>query len=151
MTPSAVFRILVVDDNPAIQKDFQKIFAASRSLSVPSEAESILFGDVPEATSRVDFRLESAMQGLDALAMVRESIDQGNPYALAFVDVRMPPGINGIETTHGIWEIDAHVQVVICTAYSDHSWSEVLTKLGRSATRLSSQFTAAPPPGAAGH
>jgi two-component system NtrC family sensor kinase len=51
---------------------------------------------------------------------------------MAFVDVRMPPGWDGVETTARIWEADPDLQVVICTAYSDCSWEEMLDKLGRS-------------------
>src|SRR5258708_19048976 len=51
---------------------------------------------------------------------------------MAFVDVRMRPGWDGIETTAKIWEKYPDLQVVICTAYSDYSWEEMLKKLGYS-------------------
>ena len=51
---------------------------------------------------------------------------------MAFIDVRMPPGWDGIETTGRIWEVDPEIQVVICTAFSDYSPDEMLAKLGRS-------------------
>jgi predicted signal transduction protein with EAL and GGDEF domain len=54
----------------------------------------------------------------------------GNPFALAFVDVRMPPGIDGIETTARLLEQDADVNVVVCSAYSDHSWEELIDAIG---------------------
>src|SRR6201999_2932173 len=63
---------------------------------------------------------------------VNKAVRNGNRYSMAFVDVRMPPGIDGVETTAKLWEIDPDLQVVICTAYSDYSWSEMLDKLGRS-------------------
>jgi YesN/AraC family two-component response regulator len=49
---------------------------------------------------------------------------------MAFVDVRMPPGWDGLETTRRIWELDPNLQVVLCTAYSDYSWGEMFEKLG---------------------
>jgi two-component system sensor histidine kinase/response regulator len=55
-----------------------------------------------------------------------------NPYMMAFVDVRMPPGWDGVETTSKLWEHDPQLQVVICTAYSDYAWEELIRKLGYS-------------------
>ena len=54
----------------------------------------------------------------------------GRNFELAFVDVRMPPGIDGVETLHRIWEIDPDLQAVICTAFSDYAWDEVIPRLG---------------------
>jgi signal transduction histidine kinase/AmiR/NasT family two-component response regulator len=51
---------------------------------------------------------------------------------MAFVDVRMPPGWDGVETTAKIWEKYPDLQVVICTAYSDYSWKDMVKKLGYS-------------------
>jgi len=64
--------------------------------------------------------------------MVEQAANEGRPYALAFVDVRMPPGWDGIETVAHIWQKFPELPVVICTAYSDYSWSEMISKLGHS-------------------
>jgi len=66
------------------------------------------------------------------LAAVREAVRAARPFAVAFVDVRMPPGWDGVETTCRLWEADPDLQVVICTAYSDHSWDEMIARLGTS-------------------
>ena len=76
------------------------------------------------------FELSSAYQGQDALAMVQKSLAERKPFAMAYVDVRMPPGWDGIETVRHLWEVDKNLQVVICTAYSDYSWSEMVKVLG---------------------
>jgi len=55
----------------------------------------------------------------------------GRPYALAFVDVRMPPGMDGVEAARKIWELDPQLQIVLCTAYSDYSWAEIFERLGQ--------------------
>jgi DNA-binding NtrC family response regulator len=117
-------RILVVDDNPAIHTDFKKILQEGLSGAQHLEsAEAILFGDAKETPEEVQaFELDSAMQGRDGVAMVRLALDAGRPYAMAFVDVRMPPGWDGIETVARMWEVQPDLQVVICTAYSDYSW-----------------------------
>ena len=73
-----------------------------------------------------EYQIDSAYQGPEALALLRDAHARGRPYALAFVDVRMPPGWDGIETINQLWRVDPDLQVVICTAYSDHSWSEII-------------------------
>ena len=128
-------RLLIVDDNRAIHNDFRKILCAPEGMSSAlGEAEEALFGasSDPAAVCPGSFQLDSAYQGKDALALVQESVWQGRPYAMAFIDVRKPPGWDGVETTARIWEIDPDLQVVICTAYSDCSWNEMLAKLGHS-------------------
>lgn len=79
-----------------------------------------------------DFELDSAHQGKEALSKVQQALAAGRPYAMAFVDVRMPPGWDGIETVARIWQIYPDLQVVICTAYSDYSWEKMTAKLGLS-------------------
>jgi PAS domain S-box-containing protein len=123
-------RILVVDDNPSIHADFRKILCPD--LASKRKADSLraaLFGEPEEVSDAVSFEVHSAHQGQEALEMVRESLAQGRPYAMAFVDVRMPPGWDGIETAARIWEIYPALQIVICTAYSDYSWEEIRGKL----------------------
>ena len=64
--------------------------------------------------------------------MVRKAVEAGRPYATAFVDVRMPPGWDGIETVARMWEVQPDLQIVICTAYSDYSWEDMMRRFGRS-------------------
>ncbi len=94
--------------------------------------EAALFGDEPAHETQSLFQIDSACQGKEGLALVCRAKAIGQHYALAFVDVRMPPGWDGVETAEKIWEQDPDVQIVICTAYSDYSWDTMLEKLGRS-------------------
>jgi two-component system, sensor histidine kinase and response regulator len=125
-------RILIVDDNRAIHADFRKILADERADDKARTMEATLFGDIPDARKAVRFHLDSAFQGEEGFAMVQRAVAEGRQYAVAFMDVRMPPGWDGIETTARIWEIDPEMQIVICTAYSDYSWDEMGEKLGQS-------------------
>ena len=123
-------RILVIDDNQAIHQDFRKIFrAASPGRSVLDEVEAGLFGASVTHADQPWFEIDSAFQGQESLTLIQEALRQNRPYAMAFVDVRMPPGWDGIETTKRIWEICPDLQIVICTAYSDCSWSEMHEKI----------------------
>ena len=124
-------RILVIDDNPAIHDDFRKIFAAGAGSSKLDEMAARLFEPAAAQSPRVTYALDFASQGQEALALVEQAAAAGQPYAMAFMDVRMPPGWDGIETTARIWKVDPDLQVVLCTAYSDYTLYEMLQKLGR--------------------
>src|ERR1700735_951628 len=92
--------------------------------------EEALFGKAVETVRTVGFLVGSAFQGQEGLELVKKAFQNGKPYAMAFIDVRMPPGWDGIETAARIWAVDPDLQVVICTAYSDYSWSEMIERLG---------------------
>ena len=125
-------RVLVVDDNPAIHEDLRKILCAGElESSALSVMEDELFGDQPAPLpAGHTFELTSAYQGQEGLARVEESVRNLKPYAMAFVDGRMPPGWDGIETIERLWQIDPQLQIVICSAYSDHSWADIARRLG---------------------
>jgi signal transduction histidine kinase len=123
-------RILVIDDQPAIHEDFRKILSAGECRNDLVELEETLFGEVARSERGVCFEIDSAFQGQEGLARAERAIREGRPHALAFVDLRMPPGWDGIETAVRIWEMCPELQVVICTAYSDYSWREMMSRLG---------------------
>lgn len=131
LLPATNHRILIVDDNPAIHDDFRKVLGGARETQADlMTAEAALFGDEITAVVSANFEIDSAYQGQEALARIQESQAAGRPYTMAFVDVRMPPGWDGIETILRIWQVYPDLQVVICTAYSDYSWEEMIRKLG---------------------
>ena len=125
-------RILVIDDNPAIHEDFRKVLnpTGSQLAGELDDDEASLFGDAPAPSRALSFRIDSAYQGQEGLEMVRAAELAGMPYAVAFVDVRMPPGWDGIETISHIWKEFPSLQIVICTAYSDYSWDEISEAVG---------------------
>ena len=127
-------RILVIDDNHAIHDDFRKILSPAAAETALDAKEAELFGSqVPPGgmVQPVRYEIDSAYQGQDGVLLVKQALEEGRPYAMAFVDVRMPPGIDGVETTRKIWDLDPDLQIVLCTAYSDYSWGEIFEKLGR--------------------
>jgi nitrogen fixation negative regulator NifL len=124
-------RVLIIDDTRAIHDDFRKILVKEQNPAL-DQAGDALFGRPELQRHRADFTLDSAFQGTEGLDLVRQACTEGRPYAMAFVDVRMPPGWDGVETTARIWESDPDLQVVLCTAYSDYSWEEMTKRLGPS-------------------
>ncbi len=129
-------RLLVVDDNPSIHEDFRKILPAKKNET--TELDELLMEILEEeddgvaADAEPEYEIDHAYQGEEALEMVRKAEESGNPYALLFMDVRMPPGWDGIETIRRIWKEFPHSEIVICTAYSDYSWEDILEEVGSS-------------------
>lgn len=122
-------RILLIDDMPSIHEDFRKILApASAQSAEMDEMEAALFGETARPRRAV-FELDSAYGGEEGLAKLNLALQEQCPYALAFVDMRMPDGWDGAQTIEALWQQDPQLQVVVCTAYSDYSWDELLDRL----------------------
>jgi PAS domain S-box-containing protein len=125
-------RILVIDDNEAIHKDFREILGTEDTdTAALDEAKAAVLGTAPEVSKQESFQVDSAFQGQEGLERVRQALHEGRSYAMAFVDVRMPPGWDGIETIQQIWAEYPQLEVVICTAYSDYQWQDITDKLGQ--------------------
>ncbi|VVO79714.1 Adaptive-response sensory-kinase SasA [Pseudomonas fluorescens] len=122
-------RILLIDDTPSIHVDFRKILMPAPVLTGElDEMEAALFGSEIK-TASVLFELDSAYGGLEGLGKLEWALQEDRPYALAFVDMRMPEGWDGAQTIEHLWQHDPRLQVVVCTAYSDYSWDELLDRL----------------------
>lgn len=124
-------RILLIDDSEDIHKDFRKVLGRRASSADLDEMEASIFGAAPGAAGPPAFDLTSVYQGEQGLSAIQRALQEGAPYALAFVDVRMPPGWDGIETLARIWKEDPALQAVICSAYSDYSWGDITARLGQ--------------------
>ena len=135
MIPSG--KILIIDDNKDIHSDFRKIFSTVAASAIALNAlESDLFGaaatKAAPRTALSGIALDSAYQGEEGVQLVKQAADAGQMYLLAFVDVRMPPGIDGIQTIKKLWQIAPDLPCVICTAFSDYNWEDVSAHLGGS-------------------
>ena len=123
-------RILLVDDNATIHEDFRRILIADHTSDSLDDEANRLFGLAPaRVESSAPFEIQSALQGEEGLALTQAARAAGRPFALAFVDMRMPPGWDGLTTIRKLWDVDPELQVVICTAYSDNSWEEIRATL----------------------
>ncbi|MDI3271163.1 EAL domain-containing protein [Pseudomonas sp. AL03] len=121
-------RILIIDDTPSIHEDFRKILGPeTEGEQTLAGAEEALFGTVQ--LDRLTFQLDSAYQGQEALELVTRALAEGHPYAMAFTDMRMPPGWDGLETIEQLWKADPHLQIALCTAYSDYTWEDMAERL----------------------
>jgi diguanylate cyclase (GGDEF)-like protein len=130
-TDSLNRRILVVDDNPSIHEDFRSILQFETGSETFELARSALFGGLIPLPSHEPFEVDCVDQGQAALTAMEAARSEDRPYAVAFVDMRMPPGWDGLETIEQLWKADSRLQVVICTAYSDQPWDEIRERIGR--------------------
>ena len=129
-------KVLIVDDNVDIHRDLTRVLSpVDRETDHElDDLESRLFGNgsvsprQPEV--KVEYQIDSAYQGQEALQMMRQASAEQRPYAMIFMDVRMPPGWDGIETVEKIWAEFPYVETVICSAYSDYSWDDIVARLG---------------------
>jgi PAS domain S-box-containing protein len=128
-------RILIIDDDVAIWKAYQAVLAPEQDnlhasgnrIAQLLESES----DISPRTSS-EFRLRFAHQGQEGFGLVQEALSERMPYSLAFIDIRMPPGWDGMKTAKKIRKIDPDIEIVIVTAYSDRSREEIVRAVGRS-------------------
>ncbi len=123
-------RILVIDDNESIHEDFRKILAPPKDSDSLDQARVALFGEPPSVLFRERYEVDFTDQGQKGLGLLQSAQREGCPYAMAFVDMRMPPGWDGLETIEHLWYVDPDLEIVICTAYSDHPWEDVSRRIG---------------------
>jgi two-component system, NtrC family, sensor kinase len=125
-----VCRVLVVDDNTHIHRDFKKI--------VDTVDNSGVWGADPLGPSSMPrlpaFELSSATSGEAAIDMVSAAAVAKRAFHVAFVDMRMP-GCDGLTTVEKLWLIQPELEVAFSSAYMDHSWSDVTARLGRPGLR----------------
>ena len=126
-----VRRIIIIDDNIDIHNDFRSILCENVNSTTMDELEEDIFGhDAKKEGPQYAYELDYASQGQEGFEKIRQAYSDNNPFILAFVDMRMPPGWDGLETIENIWEVDPSLHIVICSAYSDYSWEEIVKKLG---------------------
>lgn len=128
-------RLLVIDDNESIHEDFRKILTPASAKAALEEAKRAILGtkgsaDLSTAAPSLHYALDFAAQGRQGLDLVHQALSEGRAFSMAFVDMRMPPGWDGLETTARILAEDEAIQIVICTAYSDYSLEEIRQRLG---------------------
>ena len=130
-----VHRILAIDDEPSIHEAYRSILCPQQSATKAlDDLDEALFGSSAPAAksgpSMLNLVMHSAMQGQDGFDMLKSAIERNEPYSVAIVDMRMPPGWDGVETVKNLWKVDPSLEIIICSAYSDHPWSSIAQELG---------------------
>lgn len=142
----AIHRLLIVDDEEAVRQSYFTILGTNQNASqldlmatALSDEESFGEGmlgnhsDAPLTDEIMDlegYELSEASQGMDAVKLVEASLLENRPFSLIFLDIRRPLGISGMETAKRIRALDAYVEIVIMTAYSDDPLEEMVEEVG---------------------
>jgi len=112
-------RILVVDDDVMLIEEYLKClgedYEPDSATTTLSELEKVLFGDETDESGAARFHVESRNQGDLAVEAVQDALKTGKKYSIVFLDIRMPPGIDGIEAAKQIRALDPDVNIVIVT------------------------------------
>lgn len=125
-------RILIVDDNRRIHEDFSLVFSTrQRDLELEADQNELYGHPQQPAVSKPAFELDHAFSGNEGIEKTQNSLAEGRPYQVAFVDVRML-GMDGVETIERIWSVDSRIQAIICTAFADYRWEDLARRLGQS-------------------
>ena len=130
VSTNGVRRILIVDDNRAIHDDFRKVLSCVDDSSELNAAEAELFGEEQPFADEIQYDIADAYQGEDGFNLVGQAVAEHRAFDMAFVDMRMPPGWDGLETIENLWKVDSELQIVICSAYSDYHLSQIRQRLG---------------------
>jgi signal transduction histidine kinase len=122
-----VRRILVIDDNPEIHNDIKRILQPTKVSEDFDDLVSDIIGTekVPPLQEYPVLQVDSAYQGDEGVRMARQARLDERPYSLAYVDMRIPPGYDGLETIKRLQMEDDRLQYVVITAYADYSWQDI--------------------------
>ena len=126
-------RVIAIDDEPEILQNYQNILDGHNHRR-RSRIETELFAEiegvgaaeeVEEEKAEHSFSLSVAAQGELGVDLARQALAEGAPYSVAFIDMRMPPGINGLETARRLRELDDRIYIIFVTAYADQSVDDI--------------------------
>ncbi len=123
-----------MDDDKQILEEYIQILSCPKNTAESASAalEAVVFGESAKKTSETDaYELTTVTQGQEGVKLIREAKENGSPFTLAFIDVRMPPGWDGAETASRIRKIDQDIEIVLVTAYSDIDREEIVKMVGR--------------------
>ena len=125
-------RVLIVDDQDEIHIDFREMLGTQNTGAASDDlADAFLPADANKSSTAYlpAFELVHASSGNEALQAIKAANKAKRPFAVAYVDIRMPPGIDGIETIRRIRAFEKNLEIVIMTAYTDKPLHEIVTNM----------------------
>ena len=128
--------VLVIDDEEMVRDNIEEILVPRiKSNDLVNNAANILFDEEESpieirASNIPKFTVDKASNGAEGLEMVLKSVEIVKPYAVIFLDMRMP-GWDGLETAIKIREIESKAEIIFVTAYSDTSIEDIVSKAGQ--------------------
>jgi two-component system, NtrC family, sensor kinase len=131
--------VLVIDDEEMVRDNIEEILSPRKSNADSDSvdlAASILFDTpvkpliAPRKSNIPNFTVDKAANGMEGLELVKKSISLGRPYAVIFLDMRMP-GWDGMETAEQIRKFDSKAEIIFVTAFSDRSIDDIVARAGQ--------------------
>lgn len=130
--------VLVIDDEEMVRDNIEDILIPRGQSEEQEEIDSafdVLFGNAkPLLLTRTPsipvFTVDKASNGMEGLKKVKKAVENGTPYAVIFLDMRMP-GWSGLETAIEIRKVDAKAEIIFITAYSDRTIDEIVDQAGQ--------------------
>ncbi|MBF0229737.1 MAG: response regulator [Desulfamplus sp.] len=125
-------RVLVIDDDEGIRETYQAIFTPEDESEIDQKGVAFFGGksSKPSVKKNIDYQISVAENGNQGIELVKESLAENRPFAVAFIDMQMT-GINGSETSKQIWDIDPKIRIVIVTAYSEYTSDDIIATTRR--------------------
>ena len=128
--PQSNHRILVIDDVESVHDVFRRILIGSSIPKVVHDKDAAAFGSGSVLNKMPIFEIDSAFNGEEGLGLIEKSLLENRPYFMAFVDVRLGSGWDGVQTTCKIWQQYPDLNVVLCTGFTDRPWEDLVKSLG---------------------
>ena len=121
-------RVLIVDDQEEMHQDFEEMLNP-RLIEASTDELVDGIGLEEEESFMPELEIMHATSGERAFEIIKSALEDENPIAVAYIDIRMPPGWDGVETTRRIREIDKNIQIVMMTAHTDRSLPEIMQNM----------------------
>jgi len=130
--PINSIRVLIADDDENILQCYRSAFGGNDAddyVETLGSLEAELFDARPVSEAARKFDIVACKQGDDAIALVAEATREGKPFDVVILDVRMPPGIDGVEAGSRIRHLDPDVEIVFVTGFADLTMSEIARRV----------------------
>ncbi len=115
-------RVLIADDDEHILECYREAFGESEAtdyLQALNALDAELFDTVVDTEAAPVFEVVACSQGNDAIDLAEKAANDGHPFDVVILDVRMPPGIDGVEAGSKIRKMDPDVEIVFVSGFSD--------------------------------
>ena len=128
------YRIIAIDDEQSILDYYQEVLCGSSEGSIEDEFNALLedsgFSSGDESNKSVQFDLTTTISGEVGFNHIKQGLKEGHPFAVAFIDMRMPGGWDGLHTAKEVRAIDPYVTIIFLSAYMDYSLSDIRNSIG---------------------
>ncbi len=126
------FRVLAVDDESDIRSLYRSVLGdspVSADRKARQSLENRLFGSASDQQEQKLFELTLCKNAEEALLVFNQALETDRPFSVAFLDVRMPPGMDGVQLAQRIREKDQDMEIVLVTGFEDYGPQEIISRI----------------------